>query len=150
MGYLTIRGTCRNDPRDIAYAMVHTTTEGSNGLRTGLWPQSRVTVAAGSNDQWEAIVQFGAEQDVTVCIVRANELGQEMIKYYEDMKLERERVVDGVVRHYGASSAKTSTPKSPRPSGPSRRRRYARDCMLKRKQGSRLRADTGISSGLSW
>ena len=106
MGNLTIRGRYRNDPRDNTYAMVLTTTEGSHGLRAGLWPQSKVTVAAGSNDEWEATVQFGEEQDVTVCIVRANELGQEMIRYYREMQLEREKVIAAVMQHYHAPKRK--------------------------------------------
>jgi pyrimidine deaminase RibD-like protein len=105
-GYVTLRGTYRNDPRDVAYAMVHVTEEGSRGFPPGWWPQTPISIFPGSNTEWEAVVQFGAEQEVTVCVVRANELGKEMINYYHEMGSEREKVIDAIVRHYNAPSRK--------------------------------------------
>jgi hypothetical protein len=59
-----------------------------------------VTVVPGSDNQWETHVQFGASERVKVCIVRVNELGQEMINYYHKMQQVRADVISRVVQQY--------------------------------------------------
>jgi pyrimidine deaminase RibD-like protein len=100
MGNLMVRGTFRNHPRNVAHALVHVTKEDARDHDPGWWPQGAVTVVPGSDNQWEAHVQFGRSERVRVCIVRVNELGQEMINYYHKMKGVRADVISRVVQHY--------------------------------------------------
>jgi pyrimidine deaminase RibD-like protein len=100
VGKLTIQGTYVNPPKQDVWALTHVTEEDSRGLGGGWWPQEEVRPVAGSENQWEATVQFGAAQRVKICIVRANDLGKEMIKYYEKLKDVRNHVVDVVTNIY--------------------------------------------------
>jgi len=100
MGELTVRGTYRTPPKGDVWAMTHVTREDSLGLGGGWWPQEPVRGVLDSDNEWEATVQFGAPQCVKVCIVKANELGRELIAYYNGLKEIRRGVILRVANLY--------------------------------------------------
>jgi pyrimidine deaminase RibD-like protein len=100
MGELTVRGTYKNPPKGDVFAMTYVTREDSLGLGGGWWPQEPVRCVPDSDNEWEATVQFGAPQLVKVCIVKANELGRELIGFYDKLKQIRRDVILGVTNLY--------------------------------------------------
>jgi hypothetical protein len=70
------------------------------------WPQlSPVRVSPGAENEWEVDVEFGLghPEDVHVCIVEANELGLQLIRYYRKVALYRDEIVRRAALCYGDS-----------------------------------------------
>jgi pyrimidine deaminase RibD-like protein len=94
MGLHTIKGRFLNPPDHDVIAMTYVEPNALDGSEGGWWPQSPVTIVA--ENQWEATVQFGAPKLHKVCIVRADKLGRELVKFYEELKGVRDRVIHRV------------------------------------------------------
>ena len=82
MGYHKIKGTFTNPPTRDVIAMTYVEPNESIELRGGWWPQEPVRRVPGTDNEWEATVQFGSPGDLVVHIVRANELGRELVQFY--------------------------------------------------------------------
>jgi pyrimidine deaminase RibD-like protein len=100
MGNLTIRGTYVNKPTRGVFAMTFVAEEDSLGLGGGWRPQDQVRALSDSEDTWEAKVQFGSPQRIRIGVVRASELGEQLINYYESLKRTREIIIHRVSRLY--------------------------------------------------
>jgi pyrimidine deaminase RibD-like protein len=99
-GYCTISGTFANPPGPDVIAMTYVEPVESLGFDGGWWPQGPLTIVAGSERQWKATVQFGIDLPCKVCIVRASNLGIELVKFYEALKTIRSRVIATVSTLY--------------------------------------------------
>jgi len=101
IGHHKIRGTFTNPPkRDEVIAMTYVEPNESIGARGGWWPQEAVRTVPDAENEWEATVQFGSPGDLVVHIVRANELGRELVDFYAQLKEIRTRVILGVANLY--------------------------------------------------
>jgi len=98
MGLHTIKGRFLNPPDDYVIAMTYVEPNALDGSDGGWWPQSPVRIVA--ENQWEATVQFGGPKLHKVCIVRADKLGRELVKFYEELKGVRDRVIRNVAFFY--------------------------------------------------
>jgi pyrimidine deaminase RibD-like protein len=100
LGEHMVRGTFINRPGRDVIALTCNEPVDSFALPGGWWPQGPVTPVAGSPGQWEARVQFGAAIPSRICIVKANDLGLELINFYEKLKETRHHMVLTVAHLY--------------------------------------------------
>jgi pyrimidine deaminase RibD-like protein len=100
MGHHKIRGIFTNPPTRDVFAMTYVEPNEATGTRGGWWPQESVRRARDAEDAREATVQFGSPRDVVVHIVRANELGRELVDFYEQLKEIRKQVIWDVASLY--------------------------------------------------
>ncbi len=81
-----VRGTFINPPGDNVIAITY--------IGGQWWPQlSPVRVIPERDNEWEVDINFGIPQPHKVYIVRANELGMELVDYFRKMVFERDRAI---------------------------------------------------------
>lgn len=88
-----VSGTYVNPPRDNVIAITY--VEGH------WWPQlSPVRVIPESDNKWEVNINIGIACPHTIYIVKASELGMELINYYFKMVAERNRAILKTAAHF--------------------------------------------------
>jgi len=100
-GTCKIRGTFINRPGPDVIAMTYVEPVETLGFDGGWWPQDQVMAVPGTDNQWEVTVQFGVALPHRVCIVKANDLGRELVKFYDRLKEVRRHVILRVANLYG-------------------------------------------------
>jgi pyrimidine deaminase RibD-like protein len=81
-----VKGTFRNPPGDNVIAMTYIGGE--------WWPQlSPVRVIPERDNEWEVDVNFGIARPHKIYLVKASELGMELIRYFHKMVFERDQAI---------------------------------------------------------
>jgi hypothetical protein len=57
-------------------------------------------IVPGTDNQWNVTIQFGVALPHKICIVKANDLGMELIRFFDSLNEIRERVVLTVAGRY--------------------------------------------------
>ena len=95
-----VKGTFTNPPGENVAAITY--------VRGRWWPQlSPVRVPPSANNEWEIPVEFGIREPHQVCIVQANELGLELIRYYRHVASHRDEVIRRAAACTGRSEGET-------------------------------------------
>jgi pyrimidine deaminase RibD-like protein len=88
-----VRGTFRNPPRDNVIAITYVGGQ--------WWPQlSPVRIIPERDNEWEVDVNFGIALPHKIYLVKASELGMEMITYFRKMVLERNQAIMRTANHF--------------------------------------------------
>jgi len=93
------KGIFINPPGRDVIAMTDVDPLQSVGLG-GWWPQGPLKIVPGADNESEVTVQFGVALPHKICIVKANELGIELINFYDRLKDIRDRVIVTVANLY--------------------------------------------------
>jgi len=90
-----VKGTFTNQPNENVLAITY--------VGGHWWPQlSPIRVIPEKGNEWEVDIDFGIACPVKIYIVKANELGMQIVNYFRKLVFERQQVIGRVAEHFGA------------------------------------------------